>query len=112
MILDPQTGLTLEDTFKFMRLLVRASKDNLTELKDAIQADYEVPDETLDALENKQELTPNDIRTLARAVGMDYELLMNKDLTPDFQDRFNNAVNNLWNIRKQYRLQPEVQNGL
>lgn len=113
MILDARTGLTLEDAFKFMKLLVRENKDSLNEVRDAIQADYTVPDETIDALENKQDLDPNDIRTLARAVGMDYELLMNKDLAPDFQDRFNSAVQNMYNIRRQYRLpKPEVQNGL
>lgn len=141
MILDARTGLTLEDAFKFMRLLVRENKENLNEVRDVIQADYPVsdealdaleakinaarkdinregkyaplPDETIDALENKQDLDPNDIRTLARAVGMDYELLMSKDLAPDFQDRFNSAVQNMYNIRRQYRLsKPEVQNGL
>lgn len=108
MILDPRSGLKLEDVYKFMRLLVRANKDNLNELRDAIFADYDVPNETLYALKDKQELDPNDIRTLARATGMDYELLMNDEPAPDFQDRFIGAVNNLWNILSQYNLQPEA----
>lgn len=103
MILDPSTGLTLEDAFELCRMLVRDNKDNLNELRDAIQADYAVPDDVIDSLENKEKLEPNDIRTLARAVGMDYELLTSKELAPDFSDRFNAAVNNMYNIRRRFR---------
>lgn len=113
MVLDPKTGLTLEDAFKFLRMLVKNNKENLTELRDVINADYPVADEIIDSLENKENLEPNDIRTLARAVGMDYELLTSPELAPDFSDRFNAAVNNMYNIRNTYRPRQEVPaNGL
>ena len=109
MILDPITGLTLEDAFNFLRYLIRENKDNLMEVKDAINADYTVPDDVLDGIKKKEKLEPDDIRTLARAVGMDYELLTSSELAPDFSDRFKSAVNNMYNIRRQYRPEQGVQ---
>ena len=103
MILDPRTNLTLHQAYNFLSDLVDANMDNITELRDAIEKDYEVPDEVLDELEHKEQLTPNDIATLARAVGMDYELLTSKELPKDFEDRFNTSVNNLYAIRNKYK---------
>lgn len=117
MVLDPETGLTLKQVYDFLDDLVENNRGNLEELRDAINADYDVPDNVLDEIigkiEREEQLSPNDIRTLARAVGMDYELLTSDKLADDFTDRFINAVNTLIAIRKQYASnKPEVQDGL
>lgn len=103
MILDPETGLTLKQVYDFLSDTIDYNKDGIKALRDTINSDYEVSDDTLDALEHKERLTPNDVRTLARAVGMDYELLTSKELAPDFNDRFAKAVSNLWAIRNKYK---------
>lgn len=103
MILDPETGLTLKQVYDFLSDTIDYNKDGIKALRDTINSDYEVSDDTLDALEHKKQLTPNDVRTLARAVGMDYELLTSKELAPDFNDRFAKAVSNLWTIRNKYK---------
>lgn len=103
MILDPETGLTLKQVYDFLSDTLDYNKDGIKALRDTINSDYEVSDDVLDALEHKEQLTPNDVRTLARAVGMDYELLTSKELTPDFNDRFAKAVNDLYAIRNKYK---------
>ena len=103
MILDPETGLTLKQVYDFLSDTLDYNADGIKALRDTINSDYEVSDDVLDALEHKEQMTPNDIRTLARAVGMDYELLTSKELAPDFNDRFAKAVNNLYAIRNKYR---------
>ena len=54
------------------------------------------------------DITPDDIRTLARAVGMDYDLLTSDELPEDFNDRFSTAVDNLYKLRNIYKHKPEV----
>lgn len=103
MILDPETGLTLKQVYDFLSDTLDYNADSIKALRDTINKDYEVSDDVLDALEHKEQLTPNDVRTLARAVGMDYELLTSKELAPDFNDRFAKAVNNLYAIRNKYK---------
>lgn len=103
MILDPETGLTLKQVYDFLSDTLDYNKDGIKALRDTINSDYEVSDDVLNALEHKEQMTPDDIRTLARAVGMDYELLTSKELAPDFNDRFIKAVANLWAIRNKYR---------
>lgn len=103
MILDPETGLTLKQVYDFLSDTLDYNADGIKSLRDTINTDYEVPDEILDTLEHKEQLTPNDIRTLARAVGMDYELLTSKELAPDFKDRFAKAVNGLYSVRNKYK---------
>ena len=107
MILDPETGLTLKQVYDFLSDTLDYNADSIKALRDTINSDYEVSDEELDnifsMLEREEKLSPNDIRTLARAVGMDYELLTSKELAPDFTDRFISAVANLWAIRNKYR---------
>lgn len=103
MILDPETGLTLKQVYDFLSDTLDYNADGIKSLRDTINSDYEVPDETLNALEHKEQLTPNDIRTLARAVGMDYELLTSKELAPDFNDRFAKAVDNMYKIRNRFK---------
>lgn len=103
MILDPETGLTLKQVYDFLSDTLDYNKDGIKALRDTINSDYEVSDDVLDTLEHKEQLTPNDIRTLARAVGMDYELLTSKELAPDFNDRFAKAVNDLYVIRNKYK---------
>ena len=103
MILDPETGLTLKQVYDFLSDTLDYNADSIKALRDTINKDYEVPDDVIDALEHKEQMTPNDIRTLARAVGMDYELLTSKELAPDFNDRFAKAVNNLYAIRNKYK---------
>lgn len=103
MILDPETGLTLKQVYDFLSDTLDYNADGIKSLRDTINSDYEVPDETLDTLEHKEQLTPNDIRTLARAVGMDYELLTSKELAPDFKDRFAKAVDNMYKIRNRFK---------
>lgn len=103
MILDPETGLTLKQVYDFLSDTLDYNADGIKALRDTINSDYEVSDDVLDALEHKEQMTPNDIRTLARAVGMDYELLTSKELAPDFNDRFARAVNNLYAIRNKYK---------
>ena len=113
MVLDPETGLTLKQVYDFLDDLVENNRGNLEELRDTINTDYDVSDNVLDEIEHKEKLSPNDIRTLARAVGMDYELLTSDKLADDFTDRFISAVNNLFALRRQYRSnKPEVQNGI
>lgn len=117
MVLDPETGLTLKQMYEFFDKLIDDNMDNITALKEAIDRDFDVPDNVLDEIvgkiEREEQLSPNDIRTLARAVGMDYELLTSDKLADDFTDRFINAVNALIAIRKQYApSKPEVQDGL
>lgn len=103
MILDPETGLTLKQVYDFLSDTLDYNADSIKALRDTINKDYEVSDDVLDALEHKEQMTPNDVRTLARAVGMDYELLTSKELAPDFNDRFAKAVNNLYAIRNKYK---------
>ena len=107
MILDPETGLTLKQVYDFLSDTLDYNADSIKALRDTINSDYEVSDEELDnifsMLERGEKLSPNDVRTLARAVGMDYELLTSKELAPDFTDRFISAVANLWAIRNKYR---------
>lgn len=103
MILDPETGLTLKQVYDFLSDTLDYNADSIKALRDTINKDYEVSDDVLDALEHKEQMTPNDVRTLARAVGMDYELLTSKDLAPDFNDRFAKAVNDLYAIRNKYK---------
>ena len=103
MILDPETGLTLKQVYDFLSDTLDYNADGIKALRDTINSDYEVSDDVLDALEHKEQMTPNDIRTLARAVGMDYELLTSKELAPDFNDRFARAVNSLYAIRNKYK---------
>lgn len=103
MILDPETGLTLKQVYDFLSDTLDYNKDGIKALRDTINSDYEVSDDVLDALEHKEQMTPNDVRTLARAVGMDYELLTSKELAPDFNDRFAKAVNDLYAIRNKYK---------
>lgn len=103
MILDPETGLTLKQVYDFLSDTLDFNKDGIKALRDTINKDYEVSDDVLDALEHKEQMTPDDVRTLARAVGMDYELLTSKELAPDFNERFAKAVNNLYTIRNKYK---------
>lgn len=107
MILDPETGLTLKQVYDFLSDTLDYNAESIKELRDTINSDYEVSDDILDDLEYKlehqEQLTPNDIRTLARAVGMDYELLTSKELAPDFKDRFIKAVRDLYIIRNKYK---------
>lgn len=114
MVLDPETGLTLRQVYEFLDNLVEDNRDSLEELRKAIIEDYEVPDDLLSEIitkiKNEEQLSPNDIRTLARAVGMDYELLTSDKLADDFADRFIEAVNILINIYNQFK--PEAQNGI
>ena len=107
MILDPKTGVTLKDVADFLSDMFDYNKDGIESLRDTINKDYEVSDDVLDALEHKEQMTPDDIRTLARAVGMDYELLTSDELAPDFGDRFNKAVANLYKVRNKYKMQPK-----
>lgn len=103
MIINPKTGLTLRQTYDFLSNLIDSNRDNIIALKESIDQDYEVPDDVLDTLEHKEKLTPEDILTLAKAVGMDYELLTSKELPDDFNDRFCSAVDNLYILRNKYR---------
>lgn len=103
MIVNPKTGLTLRQVYDFLSNLIDSNRDSIMSLKESIDQDYEVPDDVLDALEHKEKLTPEDIRTLAKAVGMDYELLTSKELPDDFNDRFCSAVDNLYTLRNKYR---------
>ena len=103
MILNPKTGLTVKMAYDFINNLIASNKDNIMELKECIDKDYEVPDEVLDSLEHKENLSPDDIRTLARATGLDYEMLTSKELPEDFGDRFNSAVEGLYALRNQFK---------
>ena len=103
MIVDPETGLTLKQVYDFLSDTLDYNADSIKALRDTINSDYEVSDDVLDELEYKERLTPNDIRTLARAVGMDYELLTSKELAPDFKDRFTKAVEGLYSVRNKYK---------
>ena len=103
MIIDPKTGMTLQRAHELISDILESNKDSIMTLKASIDKDYEVPDDVLDALEHKEQYTPDDIRTLARAVGMDYELLTSKELPEDFNDRFCAAVDDLYTLRNKYR---------
>lgn len=108
MILDPQSGITLRQVFEYLCDIAAQNKPAIEEFAKDIESDYEVPDDVLDSLEHKESYTPDDIRTLARAVGMDYDLLTSDKLPEDFNDRFNNAVSNLYTLRNKYRQKQEV----
>lgn len=103
MILNPKTGLTVKMAYDFINDLIASNKDNIMALKECIDKDYEVSDEVLDSLEHKENLSPDDIRTLARAAGLDYEMLTSKELPEDFGDRFNSAVECLYALRNKFK---------
>lgn len=111
MILDPQSGITLRQVFEYLCDIAAQNKPAIEEFAKDIESDYEVPDDVLDSLEHKESYTPDDIRTLARAVGMDYDLLTSDELPEDFNDRFNTAVDNLYKLRNMYKHKPEADDG-
>lgn len=103
MILNVETGLTLKALVDFLRWFITQNKDAILQLKDTISKDYEVPDADLDALEHKQDYSPNDIRTLLRATGMDYDFLTSDQLPDNFEEDFRNRVQGMYNIRNQFK---------
>lgn len=104
MVLDPETGITARQVFDYGTNWVLKHKKEIEALKKEIYKYYEdIPEDELDRLETATQYTPDDIRTLARAVAMDYELLTSKELPEDFYDRFNTAVGNFYALRNKLR---------
>lgn len=118
MMIDLKTGIKLWQIYKFISKLIDENMDNIQDYKDTLEYNYnDIDDDELDALENKQQYTPEDMGVWSRATGYDY-LLQNADKLPDnFVDTLRAAVNSYNAIRKQLRpkqpqpQQPEVQNA-
>ena len=130
-MIDLKTGIKLWQIYKFISKLIDENMNNIQDYKDTLEYNYnDIDDDELDALENKQQYTPEDMGVWSRATGYDY-LLQNADKLPDnFVDTLRTAVNSYNAIRKQFRpkqpqpqpqsqpqsqsqsqSQPEVQNG-
>lgn len=112
MIIDPKTGITLYQIYKFIEKIIDDNLDNIKAYQEDLEANYDVDDDELDALEAKEHLDPQDILTLARAQGKDFYLQNAESLPDNYNDEFRTATNNFFNLRKRFRPQPEVTNGV
>ena len=114
MIIDPKTGITLYQIYKFIEKIIEDNWDNIVAYRDDLMANYDIDDDELDALENKQDAyTADDMLTLARAQGKDYYLQNAESLPDNYNDEFRTATNNFFNLRKRFRPQkPQSQGAL
>lgn len=113
MIIDLKTGITLYQIYKFIEKIIDDNWDNIVAYRDDLMANYDVDDNELDALENKQEAyTPDDMLTLARAQGKDYYLQNAESLPDNYSDEFRTNTKKYFDLRKRFRPQPEVTNGI
>lgn len=110
-MLDLKSGITLKQAYDYISALIEANLDNIKAYQEALEANSEVSDEELDALEHKEQYTPEDMLTLARATGLDYTLRNSPQLPDDFNDKFRNAVSNLYTLRNKFKPRQEVTNA-
>lgn len=100
MILDAKKGVTLQQVCEVLSVILDILSEELEEYNGKVAEQYAVPDDVLDALENKETYAPEDIPLLARAIGMnDRELLSQDELPADFSDR----TAKLFELRKMFR---------
>lgn len=110
MVIDLKTGIKLWQIYKFISKLIDENMKNIQDYKDTLEYNYnDIDDDELDALENKQQYTPEDMGVWSRATGYDY-LLQNADKLPDnFVDTLRTAVNSYNALRKQFRPKQQPQ---
>ena len=112
MLLDPNTGLTSQQVMKVLGRIIDDNRDALDALNASIEKDYEVSDDVLDELLDKKELSPNDYRTLLRAIGEDYKYLTSDKLDDDYIQSCAKKINGLRDARAWLRANNKVvQNG-
>lgn len=113
MIIDPKTGITLYQIYMFIKKIIEDNWDDIVAYFNDLVANYDVDDAEQDALENKQEAyTPDDMLTLARAQGKDYYLQNAETLPDNYNDEFMTNTKKYFDLRKYFKPQPEVTNGI
>ena len=116
MIIDPKTGITLYQVYKFIEKIIDDNLDNIKAYQEDLEANYDIDDDVIDALENKQDAyTSDDMLDLARAQGKDYYLQNAETLPDNYNDEFRAGTKKYFDLRKRFRpqqqTQPEVTNG-
>lgn len=113
MIVDLKTGITLWQIYKYLSQLIDDNLDNIKAYQEDLEANYDIDDDVIDALENKQDAyTSDDMLDLARAQGKDYYLQHAETLPDNYNDEFRTNTKKYFDLRKRFRPQLEVTNGI
>ena len=108
MLLDPNTGLTTQQVSWALGKIIDNNREDLDNLISTINSDYEVPEETLDELFSREQLSPNDFRILLRAVGEDYNYLTRENLDDEYVQSVLKKINGLKAAREWLKSQNKV----
>lgn len=112
MLLDPNTGLTSQDTMRVIGKIIDDNREDIDRLVQKIYDDYEVPEEVLDTLLEKKDLSPNEFRTLLRAIGEDYRYLTTDKPDEEYVQSCAKKIDDLRKVRAWMKANNKVvQNG-
>ena len=109
MKIDLKTGITLWQAYKFLKEIIEANWDNIRAYRDDLRANYELDDDELEALMQKEKYGPEDMPTIARVCAQDYNLKRADKLPDDFNNNLIQTFNNICNMYKKFKPQQPQQ---
>ena len=109
MKIDLKTGITLWQAYKFLKEIIEANWDNILAYRDDLRANYELDDDELEALMQKEKYGPEDMPTIARVCAQDYNLKRADKLPDDFNNNLIQTFNNICNMYKKFKPQQPQQ---